>query len=98
MPSSPTRLLMVGAGHAALEALRRLGRTPLSGVELTLVSLGTRHHYSGMVPGYLAGMYEEEDLAFELPVLVERGPARQDGGASIPGLDRPGARGTGGLP
>jgi selenide,water dikinase len=72
MPSSPTRLLMVGAGHAALEALRRLGRTPLSGVELTLVSLGTRHHYSGMVPGYLAGMYEEEELAFELPVLVER--------------------------
>jgi NADH dehydrogenase FAD-containing subunit len=72
MPSSRTRLLMVGAGHAALEALRRLGRTPLSGVELTLVSPATRHHYSGMVPGFLAGMYEEEELAFELPVLVER--------------------------
>ncbi len=31
-----------------------------------LVSAYPRHHYSGMVPGYLAGSYREEEIAFDL--------------------------------
>src|SRR6185312_9762230 len=47
---TPTRLLLVGAGHAHLEILRRLILQPLPDVALTVVSLGNLHHYSGMVP------------------------------------------------
>lgn len=67
---SPTRLLLVGAGHAHLEVLRRLASHRRAGVELTLVSLADRHHYSGMVPGFLQGQYEEREITFDLPALA----------------------------
>ncbi|HKV07302.1 MAG TPA: FAD-dependent oxidoreductase, partial [Thermoanaerobaculia bacterium] len=73
------RLLLVGAGHAHLEILRRQILTPLP-VELTVVSLGPLHHYSGMVPGYLQGTYGEEEIAVRIPALVERA-----GGRFVPG-------------
>ncbi len=72
----PARLLLVGAGHAHLEVLRRLALQPRAGVELTLVSAGDRHHYSGMVPGFLQGRYEEQEIAFDLPALAGRARGR----------------------
>src|SRR3954452_7083459 len=68
----PTRLLLVGAGHSHLEILRRLVVEPLPDVELTVVSVGPLHHYSGMVPGYLQGTYREEEIAVRVPDLVAR--------------------------
>lgn len=65
-----TRLLLVGAGHAHLEVLRRQAIHPHAGIDLTLVSPADRHHYSGMVPGYLQGQYEEREIAFDLPGLA----------------------------
>ncbi|MFQ5767807.1 MAG: hypothetical protein ACE5ID_07475, partial [Acidobacteriota bacterium] len=57
------QLLLVGGGHAHLEVVRRyhLNRPP--GVGLTLVSAFPRHHYSGMIPGYLSGVYTEEEVS-----------------------------------
>jgi selenide,water dikinase len=66
------RLLLVGSGHAHLEILRRLILEPLPEVELTVVSVGSRHHYSGMVPGFLQGTYWEEEIALPVPDLVRR--------------------------
>jgi selenide,water dikinase len=68
----PSRLLLVGAGHAHLEILRRLILEPLRDVALTVVSLGPLQHYSGMVPGYLQGTYREEEIAVRIPLLVAR--------------------------
>lgn len=77
MPSkSPTRLLLVGAGHAHLEILRRQASRPLPGVDLTLVSVADRHHYSGMVPGFLQGQYEKKEITFDLPGLAARAGGR----------------------
>lgn len=70
--TSATRLLLVGGGHTHLEVLRRQILEPLPNASLTLVSAVSRHHYSGMVPGYLAGTYSEEDIAFDLPALAAR--------------------------
>ncbi len=76
-PGDPVRLVLVGAGHAHLEVLRRLaerwGAPPL---DLTLVSLSDRQHYSGMVPGHLAGIYDEVELSVPLAPLVERAGGR----------------------
>jgi pyridine nucleotide-disulfide oxidoreductase family protein len=69
------RLLLVGAGHAHLEILRRQILTPLP-VELTLASPAARHHYSGMVPGYLQGAYSENEIAFRVKELAERAGGR----------------------
>jgi NADH dehydrogenase FAD-containing subunit len=67
------RLVLVGAGHAHLEIIRRLihlRRSSEPWAELTLVSLSDKHHYSGMVPGYLSGTYREDEIAFVLPPLA----------------------------
>src|SRR3954447_19533319 len=66
------KVLLIGAGHAHLEILRRFQRNPLPGVELAVVSLGPLHHYSGMVPGYLQGTYREEEIAVRVPELAAR--------------------------
>ena len=58
------KLLLVGAGHAHLEIMRRLAIDP-PGVELTVVSPGPRQQYSGMVPGYIQGTYSEEEISLE---------------------------------
>jgi pyridine nucleotide-disulfide oxidoreductase family protein len=70
------RLLLAGAGHAHLEILRRLILEPLPEVELTVISPGPLHHYSGMVPGYLQGTYREEEIAVRVPDLVARAKGR----------------------
>ena len=70
------RLLLLGAGHAHLFVLKRLVEAPLAGVAVTLVAPFPHHHYSGMVPGYLQGTYEEAELAFDLPRLCRAAHAR----------------------
>jgi pyridine nucleotide-disulfide oxidoreductase family protein len=84
------RLLLVGAGHAHLEILRRLILEPMPEIELTAVSLSPLHHYSGMVPGYLQGTYREDEIAVRVPDLVERAGGRFVAGRAV-GLD-PGRR------
>lgn len=70
------RLVLLGGGHAHIHVLASAARAPLSGVELVLVSPFARHHYSGMVPGFLQGTYGEDDLAFDLPAIAARAGAR----------------------
>jgi len=70
------RLVLVGPGHTHLEVIRRQILQPLPGVELTVVSAGERHHYSGMVPGFLQGTYDEEEISIPVPPLVERAGGR----------------------
>src|SRR4051794_17480044 len=76
------RLLLVGAGHAHLEILRRLALDPL-GVALTVVSPSPRHHYSGMVPGYLQGTYKEEEIAVDVARLAARAGGRFQEGSAV---------------
>ncbi|MGD2113529.1 MAG: FAD-dependent oxidoreductase, partial [Acidobacteriota bacterium] len=67
----PTRLLLIGAGHAHLEVLRRLGSEPHPPVELTVVSLTPEQLYSGMTPGFLYGHYSRDEISVDLAPLVE---------------------------
>lgn len=77
MPASnSSHLVLVGAGHSHLEVLRRFGRRPLDGVELAVISPGRHHLYSGMVPGYLAGTYTEEQIAVDVEELTRRAGGR----------------------
>ncbi len=70
------RWVLVGGGHAHLHVLREWARRPLAGSELVLISPYANHHYSGMVPGYLGGMYEEAQLTVDLPRLARAAGAR----------------------
>ncbi|MBP9142858.1 MAG: FAD-dependent oxidoreductase [Thermoanaerobaculia bacterium] len=73
------RLVLLGGGHAHVHLLAQAARAPLAPpgeLELTLVSPYERHLYSGMVPGYLQGIYAETDLTFDLRALAARAGAR----------------------
>ncbi len=74
MPAPPI-LLLAGGGHAHIEVLRRLALDDHPPARVVLLSPDERHHYSGMAPGFVAGLYSEDDLAFELPALARRAGA-----------------------
>ena len=53
-------IVLVGAGHAHVEVLRRFGLNPLPGVRLTLITRRVLTPYSGMLPGMIAGLYTHD--------------------------------------
>jgi len=70
------RIVLVGGGHAHVHLLKVAASRLPPGTELVLISPGPRHHYSGMVPGFLEGTYEEPELAFDLAALAGAAGAR----------------------
>ncbi len=70
------RLVLAGAGHAHALVLRELVRRPLPGVEVVVVSPQPLAPYSGMVPGWLAGVYRFEDIVVNVPPLACAAHAR----------------------
>ena len=69
-------VLLVGGGHAHVLLLRRWRVRPLEGARVTLLSDRPAFHYSGMVPGFVAGQYSEDALAVDLRALAERAGVR----------------------
>jgi pyridine nucleotide-disulfide oxidoreductase family protein len=63
-------LVLLGGGHAHLHVLKQLARSPMAGVNVTLVSPFERQIYSGMVPGWLAGHYLLDDCSIALSPLA----------------------------
>lgn len=65
-----TRLVLVGGGHAHAWTLLRLRNYISRNLEVTLVSPGTVHTYSGMVPGVIAGHYAAAEAQIDLAHLA----------------------------
>ncbi len=70
------RFVLIGGGHAHVYVLDSFARRPVPDLEITLVSPFERHHYSGMVPGYLRGAYTDDDLTIDLPTICRASNAR----------------------
>ncbi len=70
------RLLLIGAGHAHAQVVLAWASSPLPGVELCVVSPVARAPYSGMVPGWLAGLYRTDDVVVDFERLCARAGAR----------------------
>ena len=59
-------LVLIGAGHANIEVIRYLGKLKLNGLRITLISKNYNTIYSGMVPGYIEGIYEWDEINIDL--------------------------------
>ncbi|BFM39791.1 FAD-dependent oxidoreductase [Synechocystis sp. LKSZ1] len=70
------RIVLVGGGHSHALVLHYWSQRPLPGVELVLISNVHQAPYSGMVPGYLAGLYRHGEIHIDLPSLAEGAQAR----------------------
>jgi pyridine nucleotide-disulfide oxidoreductase family protein len=62
-------LVLLGGGHAHVHVLRAFAAASCVGARVTLVSPHQRFIYSGMVPGLIAGHYEEDACAIPLAPL-----------------------------
>uniref|UniRef100_UPI0022EA78DD FAD-dependent oxidoreductase n=1 Tax=Falsiroseomonas oryzae TaxID=2766473 RepID=UPI0022EA78DD len=68
-------LVLAGGGHAHVEVLRRLGRQPLPGWRVTLLTRERHSPYSGMLPGVAAGLYRPGQALIEVGALAARAGA-----------------------
>jgi selenide,water dikinase len=59
-------LVLIGAGHANIEVIRYLGKRKIDGLRITLISKNYNTTYSGMVPGYIEGIYEWDEINIDL--------------------------------
>jgi selenide,water dikinase len=77
-PAQPvgTDLVLLGAGHAHVEVLRRFARRPQPGVRLTLIGREPETPYTGMLPGLIRGDYTFEQAHIDLGPLSAAAGAR----------------------
>ena len=67
---APTRLVLLGGGHAHALVLLKFRDFVSKNLEVVLVSPGPAHTYSGMVPGVIAGHYAAADAQIDLAKLA----------------------------
>ncbi len=64
-------ILCVGGGHSHAIALRLLGQHPIPDTRITLLTEAPDTPYSGMLPGYVAGIYQRSDCHIDLRPLAQ---------------------------
>jgi selenide,water dikinase len=69
-------LVLLGAGHANVEVLRRFAVQPERGVRLTLIVREPHTPYSGMLPGLIRGEYRFDEAHIDLAPLAAAAGAR----------------------
>ena len=69
-------LVLVGGGHATIQVLRSFGMNPIEGVRLTLITDVLKAPYSGMLPGFVEGIWSEDNIMFDLAAISAFAEAR----------------------
>ena len=77
-PATPitTDLVLLGAGHAHVEVLRRFAMRREPGLRLTLIGREAETPYTGMLPGLIRGDYTFEEAHIDLAPLAASAGAR----------------------
>ncbi len=69
MEATKRDVIIVGGGHASIPLIKRAKRWIDRGVSVTLITSSQYLYYSGMVPEYLGGVYEREQVRIDLQAL-----------------------------
>ncbi len=71
-----SELILVGGGHANVQVLKAFAMRPILGLRITLISDVAYAPYSGMLPGFVAGRYQFEEMHINLYRLCNFANAR----------------------
>ena len=66
------KVVFVGGGHTHVLALQRLAKTWPAGIKPVLVTAHWQTPYSGMLPGYVAGVYRRDECFINLRRVAEK--------------------------
>lgn len=63
------RIILAGGGHGHINVLKNLIKNPIKDHEIILITDSSRQYYSGMLAGFIEGIYTEEEISFDIPKL-----------------------------
>ena len=63
-------LVLIGGGHAQVQVLKSFAMKPLDGLAITLITDVLYAPYSGMLPGFVEGVWKKDDIHIDLTRLA----------------------------
>ena len=63
-------LVLIGGGHAQIQVLKSFAMKPVDGLAITLITDVLHAPYSGMLPGFVEGVWHADDIHIDLTRLA----------------------------